>query len=79
MGNELVTILIMAAYAAVHLVSWIMFEKRLDVIYRKHVEKCAPHGESGLKHVDRKMRLAVRGVLVFLLILSLGIIYLMTR
>lgn len=79
MGNELVTLLIMAAYAVVHAVSWVMFEKRLDAIYRRHVVKCAPYGETGLRKVDRQMRLVVRALLVVLLLLSLGIIYFMTR
>lgn len=48
MGNPFVTLLIMGSYAAILLFVWTVFEKRLNVVYRRHVEKCAPFGERGL-------------------------------
>ncbi len=45
MENSLVTFILMGSYAVVLLFVWTIFEKRLDVVYRRHVEKCAPFGE----------------------------------
>lgn len=78
MGNEIVTFALMGSYAFVMLAVWAVFEKRLNVIYRRHVEKCAPFGERGLEKVDRKLRFVVRSAFGILIGLSLGIIYLMT-
>lgn len=68
----------MGSYAVAMLVVWTVFEKRLNVVYRRHVEKCAPFAETGLRKIDRRLRVVIRITMVATLSLSLSIIYLMT-
>lgn len=68
----------MGSYAVVWLFVWTIFEKRLNVLYRRHVDKCSPFAENGLKKVDRRQRIVIRITMVSLLMVSLSIIYFMT-
>lgn len=68
----------MGSYAVAWLFVWTVFEKRLNVLYRRHVDKCSPFAENGLKKVDRRQRIVIRITMLFLLSTSLSIIYFMT-
>lgn len=68
----------MGSYAVAMLFVWTVFEKRLNVVYRRHVEKCAPFAETGLKKIDQRLRIVIRITMVVILSLSLSIIYLMS-
>ncbi len=79
MGNPLVTFALMGSYAVCLLFVWTVFEKRLNVVYRRHVEKCAPFGERGLGRLDKRQRIALRTVMLANMAVSLGVIYFMTN
>ncbi len=68
----------MGSYAVAWLFVWTVFEKRLGILYRRHVDKCSPFAENGLRRVDRRQRIVIRITLLFLLTVSLSIIYFMT-
>ncbi len=68
----------MGSYAVAWLFVWTVFEKRLNVLYRRHIERCSPFAENGLKKVDRRQRIVIRMTMLCLLAISLSIIYFMT-
>ncbi|MDQ1343784.1 MAG: hypothetical protein QG650_504, partial [Patescibacteria group bacterium] len=48
------------------------------VMYRRHLEKCAPFAKNGLRKVDTRLKIIIRITMAILMILSLSIIYFMT-
>jgi hypothetical protein len=77
MENQIVTFAVIGAYSVLFAVVWAVFEKRLKVIHRRHVEKCQPFGQRGLERIDTNLKRITRGILLLLLVLSLSTIYLM--
>lgn len=69
----------MGSYAVGLLFVWAVFEKRLNVLYRHHIDKCSPFAAEGLTRVDKHQRVVIRLTMLSLLALSLGIIYFMTN
>jgi hypothetical protein len=78
MEPQIVTFLLMGSYVLLFAVVWIVFEKRLESIHRRHVEKCQPFAQKGLERIDDRLKLIIRGILLGLLGTSLATIYFMT-
>lgn len=78
MGNSLVTFALMGSYMILLMFVWTLFEKRLNVVYRSHVEKCSPFAEHGLGRLDKRQRIALRFIMLMNMGVSLSAIYFMT-
>ncbi len=77
MEQSLTALILMGSYALLLGVVWAVFEKRIRIIHRRHVEKCQPFAQRGLERIDRRLRIVVRVILFTLLVISEFVIYLM--
>lgn len=79
MENQTAVLILMGSYALLFGVVWAVFEKRLRIIHRRHVEKCQPFAQVGLERIDTRLRIVIRVLLLTLFVISESIVYLMFR
>lgn len=75
MEQNTLIILVATSYALFFAIVVAIFEVRLSILYKRHIDKIKPYGQRGIKRINGQLRFFVR-IIFFLMILgSMASIY----
>ena len=75
MDSNILIILAASGYALFFATVVAIFEVRLAILHKRHIEKIRPYGQKGVIRLDKMLRIIIRALFLLMISASMASIY----